>query len=298
MNKDDFNFSDFIKTYRKNNNLSQEELASKLNVSGKTISSWETERHLTDWDTMQKVFRKLGYDFSIEKVDLKKENTEKDDRIARLENRIDSMVEENKKVTDGLEQKLDVLNENYQKVIKLYNNQSKRNGKNFRSVTIVSIVISIIFAAIFSVTILANKKVYLKYNDSVKIDCLVNMPRLNGYDDLYCYNYEKRVQYISTKFITVVGTSRKDKIMLVSFYETLSNRLIDFFIPNNEVESNMFTDVFYITPSETREYDMPDYIYYYYGDVDDLPEKISIDKFKEIKNKYQVWDKNLETGLG
>lgn len=40
--------SEQLKNYRKRESLTQRQLATKLNVSDKTISSWETERTYPD----------------------------------------------------------------------------------------------------------------------------------------------------------------------------------------------------------------------------------------------------------
>ena len=39
---------EFLKTLRKDNNLTQEELADKMNVSRRTVSRWETGSNLPD----------------------------------------------------------------------------------------------------------------------------------------------------------------------------------------------------------------------------------------------------------
>ncbi|MEJ6348880.1 helix-turn-helix transcriptional regulator [Holzapfeliella sp. He02] len=54
-------FSHNIKKIRTDNNLTQEDLAQLLNVSRKTISSWETERSFPDIETL----RKLSQQFEI-----------------------------------------------------------------------------------------------------------------------------------------------------------------------------------------------------------------------------------------
>jgi len=45
-------FEDKIKSLRKEKNWTQKELAEKLNVSDKTISSWETGRTYPDIDSL------------------------------------------------------------------------------------------------------------------------------------------------------------------------------------------------------------------------------------------------------
>ena len=43
--------ADYLKQYRKENNLTQQELADKLFVSKQAVSKWETERGLPDIET-------------------------------------------------------------------------------------------------------------------------------------------------------------------------------------------------------------------------------------------------------
>lgn len=53
-----------IRKFRKLNKLTQEELANKLGVSDKTISSWEVDRTEPDIGTVQKLARYFGCDIS------------------------------------------------------------------------------------------------------------------------------------------------------------------------------------------------------------------------------------------
>lgn len=53
-----------IRKFRKLNKLTQEELANKLGVSDKTISSWEIDRTEPDIGTVQKLARYFGCDIS------------------------------------------------------------------------------------------------------------------------------------------------------------------------------------------------------------------------------------------
>lgn len=53
-----------IRKFRKLNKLTQEELANKLGVSDKTISSWEIDRTEPDIGTVQKLAHYFGCDVS------------------------------------------------------------------------------------------------------------------------------------------------------------------------------------------------------------------------------------------
>lgn len=48
-------FSEQLKKYRKNNNLSQDELAAKLHISRQAISKWESADSLPDLDNLIKL---------------------------------------------------------------------------------------------------------------------------------------------------------------------------------------------------------------------------------------------------
>lgn len=50
-----FNLGQKIAQLRKNNNLSQKDLAEKLNVSNKTISGWECGRNTPNFEDIQKL---------------------------------------------------------------------------------------------------------------------------------------------------------------------------------------------------------------------------------------------------
>lgn len=72
--------SDYLKQYRKDNNLTQQELAEKLYVSKQAVSKWETERGLPDIETYKElsivlkvsVDELLGLDNNTKKEDTKK----------------------------------------------------------------------------------------------------------------------------------------------------------------------------------------------------------------------------------
>lgn len=53
------NFAKYLKKLRQDNNLSQEDIAEKLNTSVKTVSHWETgcsEPSLTQLEKLSKIF--------------------------------------------------------------------------------------------------------------------------------------------------------------------------------------------------------------------------------------------------
>lgn len=53
-------FGTFIANVRKDNNMTQLELANKLNVSDKTISKWETGKSLPDITMLEKLSQALN----------------------------------------------------------------------------------------------------------------------------------------------------------------------------------------------------------------------------------------------
>ena len=54
----------FIAEMRKEQGLTQRELAEKLNVSDKVVSKWETGKSLPDVETMPKISKVLGISIS------------------------------------------------------------------------------------------------------------------------------------------------------------------------------------------------------------------------------------------
>ena len=52
--------SEYLKQYRKNNNLTQQDLADKLFVSKQAISKWENDRGLPDINTYPLISEVLG----------------------------------------------------------------------------------------------------------------------------------------------------------------------------------------------------------------------------------------------
>ena len=75
-----------IAELRKLNNMTQRELAERLNVSDKVISKWETGKSLPDVETMLRLSKILGvsiselYD-SVEKADTRKIEAYSEDRV-------------------------------------------------------------------------------------------------------------------------------------------------------------------------------------------------------------------------
>ena len=70
---------EFLKTLRKENNLTQEELADKLNVSRRTVSRWETGSNLPDLGILVELAD--FYDFDMREIfngERKNENMEKE----------------------------------------------------------------------------------------------------------------------------------------------------------------------------------------------------------------------------
>ena len=52
--------ADYLKKYRKDNNITQEELANKLYVTKQAVSKWETERGLPDIEMYKELSLLLG----------------------------------------------------------------------------------------------------------------------------------------------------------------------------------------------------------------------------------------------
>lgn len=65
-----------LQLLRKNNGMSQHELAEKLNVSRQTIGKWESDLSLPDIESLVKISRQ--FDTSINKLlDIEKDNNER-----------------------------------------------------------------------------------------------------------------------------------------------------------------------------------------------------------------------------
>ena len=58
------NFEEKLRTYRKEKNISQEQLAEKIGVTRQAVSRWETGKSLPDIHTLHKISKIL--DISIE----------------------------------------------------------------------------------------------------------------------------------------------------------------------------------------------------------------------------------------
>ena len=69
--------SDYLKQYRKENNLTQQDLANKLYVSKQAVSKWETERGLPDIETYKELSKLLG--ISIDELLGLDSNTKKEE---------------------------------------------------------------------------------------------------------------------------------------------------------------------------------------------------------------------------
>lgn len=78
--------SDKIAEMRKQNNMTQKDLAEKLNVSDKVISKWETGKCLPDVEMMMKLSRALGVSISelYECIENTKDGTKEDYNEERI----------------------------------------------------------------------------------------------------------------------------------------------------------------------------------------------------------------------
>lgn len=83
------NFGEIIKSTREENNLSQEELAEKLLVSRQTISNWENNKTLPDFESVI-LFSKL-YDVSLDFIIKGDENMR---RNIKVHNRMRDLIDE------------------------------------------------------------------------------------------------------------------------------------------------------------------------------------------------------------
>ena len=59
------NFGERLEKTRKNNNLTQEQLASLLDVSRQTISKWESNEFYPEIDRLILISKKLGVSFRL-----------------------------------------------------------------------------------------------------------------------------------------------------------------------------------------------------------------------------------------
>ena len=80
--------ADYIKKYRKENNITQEELAGMLYVTKQAVSKWETERGLPDIETYKELSKLLGVSvdelLGLEKVDANSSNEKKSKKLLIL----------------------------------------------------------------------------------------------------------------------------------------------------------------------------------------------------------------------
>lgn len=56
-------FNEQIKRLRKENNLTQEEMAKKLNVTRQALSNWENNRNLPDFEMIILIAKTFGVSF-------------------------------------------------------------------------------------------------------------------------------------------------------------------------------------------------------------------------------------------
>ena len=68
--------ADYLKQYRKENNLTQQELADKLFVSKQAVSKWETERGLPDIETYKSTLKMIKDFLKYKTIKLKSNNLE------------------------------------------------------------------------------------------------------------------------------------------------------------------------------------------------------------------------------
>ena len=79
------NIGDTISSLRKDKNMTQEELAKKLNVSAKTISNWENNRNLPSIDMIILLSEALDTDINT-LLDINKSNvTEKSNAYKKID---------------------------------------------------------------------------------------------------------------------------------------------------------------------------------------------------------------------
>ena len=72
-------FNEQIKRLRKENNLTQEEMAKKLNVTRQAISNWENNRNLPDFEMIILIAKTFGV--SLDKLILEDKKMNKIEQI-------------------------------------------------------------------------------------------------------------------------------------------------------------------------------------------------------------------------
>ena len=72
-----------IKTYRKQNNLTQQQLADRLGVTHQTVSNWENGRSMPNLDTLSDISKKLNIDINYLLYGKKTDNEELKKKIRK-----------------------------------------------------------------------------------------------------------------------------------------------------------------------------------------------------------------------
>ena len=88
----------YIAGLRKEKNMTQRELAERINVSDKTISKWETGKSMPDLDCIGKLCETLGV--SVNEI-ISGESLSADDYSRKAEETIMTLMEENEKNKKG-----------------------------------------------------------------------------------------------------------------------------------------------------------------------------------------------------
>ena len=95
---DQIKTGNYIAGLRKEKNMTQRELAERINVSDKTISKWETGKSMPDLDCIGKLCETLGV--SVNEI-ISGESLSADDYSRKAEETIMTLMEENEKNKKG-----------------------------------------------------------------------------------------------------------------------------------------------------------------------------------------------------